>query len=68
MDYIVDLVPLLQDESYRATCVILSAENGKWSYDTFEILYYISLSSGCSKVHIVTDECYQFSHKEHVFN
>lgn len=41
MDYIVDLVPLLQDESYRATWVILSTESGKWSYDALEILYVI---------------------------
>ena len=41
MDYIVDLVPILQHQSYQATCVVLSAENGKWSYDTFEILYVI---------------------------
>jgi len=41
MDYIIDLVPLLQDESYQATSVILSTENGKCSYDTVEILCVI---------------------------
>jgi len=41
MDYIIDLVPLLQDESYQATCVILNTENGKLSYDTVDILCVI---------------------------
>ena len=41
MDYIIDLVPLLQDESYQAACVILSTENCKWSYDTVQILCVI---------------------------
>ena len=34
MDYIMDLVPLLQDESCQAAYVILSTENGRWSWDT----------------------------------